>query len=108
MSTTILCNKNEHTVYAGADPVEEHDRRRWKEVGHIVFQDGPIKEVGVNGCQVDDVIAIAIERLTQLQTEDFDCRENALAITKLQEALHWLEHRTSNREKRGVEGTSAA
>lgn len=100
MSTTILCNKNEHTVYAGTDPV--------KEVGHIVFQEGPIKEVGVNGCQVDDVIAIAIERLTQFQTEDFGCRENALAITKLQEALHWLEHRTSNREKRGVEGTSAA
>ena len=36
----------------------------------------------------------------------FPCRENAMAITKLDEALMWLEARTKNRITRGVEGTS--
>lgn len=35
----------------------------------------------------------------------FRCRENALAITHLEEAGHWLEHRQREREARGVEGT---
>jgi hypothetical protein len=34
----------------------------------------------------------------------FPCRENALAITKLDEALLWLEKRTRDRVARGVEG----
>jgi hypothetical protein len=35
----------------------------------------------------------------------FRCRENAIAITKLEEALHWLYARRTEREKRGVQGT---
>lgn len=35
------------------------------------------------------------------------CRENACTITKLDEAIHWLDARTKAREKRVVEGTSA-
>jgi hypothetical protein len=34
----------------------------------------------------------------------FRCRENSLAITKLEEALMWLEKRTADREARKVEG----
>lgn len=33
------------------------------------------------------------------------CRENSMAITKLEEALLWLRKRTMGREQRGVEGT---
>lgn len=32
-------------------------------------------------------------------------RENALAVTKCQEALMWLEQRTKDRTTRGVENT---
>ena len=71
----------------------------------IKFQTGPIKENGVNGCHNEDLIAIIIDRLNDFQATDFKCRENALAITKLEETLHWLSHRTLDREKRGVEGT---
>ena len=39
------------------------------------------------------------------QDSEFECRENAVAITKLEEALLWLRKRTIGREKRGVEGT---
>lgn len=71
----------------------------------ISFQNGPINESGVNGCHNEDLIAIVIDRLYGFQSGDFKCRENALAITKLEEALHWLNHRTLNRQRRGVEGT---
>jgi len=72
----------------------------------IVFQKGPIKENGVNGCHNKDLIAIVLDRLQGFQETEFKCRENALAITKLEEALMWLNKRTQNRKKKGVEGTS--
>lgn len=73
----------------------------------FTLQNGPVKEVGVNGCQVDTVIETAkiiVEGLNKV----FPCRENALVITKLEEALHWLEHRKKDRQTRFVEGTSKA
>ena len=76
------------------------------EFGYIKFQKGPIKENGVNGCHQEDLLAIVIDRLRSFQAGNFSCRENAMAITKCEEALHWLNHRTADREKRGVEGTS--
>lgn len=72
----------------------------------VNFQNGAIKENGVNGCQNEDLIAIVIDRLQGFQSGEFSCRENALAVTKLEEALHWLRHRTMDREVRGVEGIS--
>lgn len=69
----------------------------------FVGQRGPIKEAGVNGCQVDDVIKFA--RLTvEAFNKKYPCRENSLAITKLQEAELWLMQRRLDREARGVEG----
>ena len=64
-----------------------------------------------NGAFVEGVIQAAIGRLEWYQTTSdgrFRCRENALAITHLEEALHWLEARTAKREARGVEGTHEA
>lgn len=69
------------------------------------IQNGPIKEVGVNGCQVDTLIWTAKTILEGLNKK-FPCRENACAITKLDEAIHWLVARTKDRELRKVEGTS--
>ncbi len=70
-----------------------------------VFQKGPIKEHGVNGIHNEDLIAIVIDRLQGFQNTDFKCRENAIALTKLEETLMWLRSRTNDRENRGVEGT---
>jgi hypothetical protein len=71
----------------------------------IHFQEGPIKECGVNGVFNEDLIAMVIARLEHFQKSEYACRENALAITKLEEALMWLRKRTVGRENRGVEGT---
>ena len=75
----------------------------------IKWQDGPRREGDTwnpaNGAFVEGVIAAALQRLEFFQKSKFGCRENALAVTKLQEALHWLNARTTDREKHGVEGT---
>lgn len=72
----------------------------------IHFQEGPIKECGVNGVCNEDLIAMVIRRLESFQNSDYKCRENACAITKLEEALMWLRKRTNDREIRNVEGTN--
>ncbi len=71
----------------------------------IHFQEGPIIECGVNGVCNEDLINMVIERLECFQKSEFNCRENALAIQHLEEALLWLRKRTMGREQRGVEGT---
>lgn len=69
------------------------------------FQNGPIAEVGVNGITNEALLAIVADRLRCFQTSKYACRENALALTKIEEAAHWLEARTTARMRRGVEGT---
>lgn len=73
---------------------------------HIDFQEGPIKENGINGVCNEDLIGMVLTRLEYFQRSEYSCRENALAITRLEEALMWLRKRTTDREVRGVEGTS--
>lgn len=73
----------------------------------FTLQNGPVGEKGVNGCQVDTVIEAAKLMLQGLNKE-LPSRETACAITKLDEALHWLHARTRDRALRKVEGTSKA
>lgn len=85
---------------------------KWDRVGDgyvstqgIKFQKGPVKENGINGIHHEDLIVIIIDRLQSFQKSEYSCRENAIAITKLEETLMWLRKRTTDREARGVEGT---
>lgn len=71
----------------------------------IHFQEGPILVDGVNGVANEDLIAMVITRLEYFNRTDFRCKENAMAINKLEEALLWLRKRTMEREQRGVIGT---
>ena len=71
----------------------------------FTLQNGAIQENGINGCQVDTIIEAAKIILDGLNKK-FPCRENALAITKLDEALLWLLKRKIERVGRGVEGLS--
>lgn len=73
----------------------------------IQFQNGPIAEVGTNGVTHEALLAVLIDRLQGFQKGQYACRENAIALTKLEEAMHWLHHRTRERVARGVEGTHA-
>lgn len=71
----------------------------------LSFQHGPAAEYGVNGITNEVLLAIVADRLRCFQTSKYACRENALALTKIEEAAHWLEARTTARTRRGVEGT---
>jgi len=71
----------------------------------FTLQNGPVKEQGVNGCQVDTIIYAARAILEGFQ-KDFPCDENKLAILGLSTAIEALKSRTRNREARGVEGIS--
>ena len=95
-------------VKAGSNPRDIEHRHIYSGglLSGIHFQEGPIKEEGINGVCIEDLIAMVITRLEHFQKSPYACRDNAVAITKLEEALLWLRKRTIGRESRGVEGTN--
>lgn len=93
----------------GSNPSCPFTERHGQPAEHatVLFQNGPINEVGVNGITQEVLLAIVADRLRSFQAGPFACRENALALTKIEEAQHWLQQRTLARMRRGVEGTHA-
>lgn len=71
----------------------------------LPFQNGAIKEAGVNGITHEVLIAIILDRLCSFQNGPYQCEENADAIKYLVLARAALGNRTANRSERGVEGT---
>jgi hypothetical protein len=78
--------------------------RAGDEFGRLEFQRGGILEAGINGITNESLLAVVIDRLEGFQSGNFACRENAIALTRIQEALMWLNKRTADRLARGVEG----
>ena len=73
----------------------------------IEFQNGPLQETAYpNGLSNEALLAVVEDRLLGFQSGPYACRENACALTKLQEAMMWLQKRTRDRMARGVEGTN--
>lgn len=71
----------------------------------IRFQKGPVKEAGFNGISNEALLAVLIDRMRGFQSGQFKNRENALALTAMEEALMWLQKRTRDRMAAGIEGT---
>lgn len=73
----------------------------------IRFQNGPINANGdgVNGLTHEVLLAIVADRLRSFQKGPYACKANACALTHIEEAQHWLQQRTLERMRRGVEGT---
>lgn len=69
------------------------------------FQEGPIKEVGINGIQNIDLYDILISRL-----EGFEAMHSSQYNKEQIQLLKWAREsdirRTKEREKRAVEGTN--
>lgn len=74
----------------------------------IVWQDGPVgggpERSNPGQALLEDVVLAAVQRLRFFQASKFACRENAIALTKMEEALHWMQARQDDREARGVQG----
>ena len=98
---TITCDDRDE---ASGNMSHDYEIVGLPEAVSIHFQHGPIAENGVNGITNEALIAIVIDRLNGAQEGAFKCRENALAITSLEQASLWLAKRTLDRMARGVEG----
>lgn len=93
----------EETIRPNAFIYVRHDKNSVS----FTIQNGPIKEVGVNGCQVVDMIAVAKHIIEKLN-EKFPSSYNEDTIKALGDALDFQEMRTLDRKRREVEGTSQA
>jgi hypothetical protein len=83
------------------------DKKGVAPIVKFTVQSDPIGEVGVNGLQAVDMLTY-VKCLFESLNEAYPCRENALTITKIEEAIHWQDARTKDREKRKVEGKNLA
>ena len=71
----------------------------------FTIQNGPIKENGKNGCQLDSLVAVVTHMIRVLNL-NYPSEYNSKAIQCFETGLFHLQERTRDRESRGVEGTS--
>jgi hypothetical protein len=71
----------------------------------VVFQNGFPQEVGINGCRIEDVIQLAIEKLEEYQRGSLACAENEDALHALHLANRSLSDRFQRRKEQGVLNT---
>ena len=86
------------------DMVRPTDTNIPQMTNRLVFQNGNPNIEGVNGLTNEVLLAIVLDRLHGFQQSANCCRENALAITHLEEAQNWLARRAILRRAQGVEG----
>lgn len=73
----------------------------------INFQNGARKEtLSIDGVLDTDLLEIVRHRLQCFQQGEFATRENACALTHIEEALMWMNKRVEDRIERGVLGTN--
>ncbi len=73
----------------------------------IQFQNGARNEWGSMLGVIDtDLLEIVRDRLKSFQQGEFATRENAIALTHIEDALLWLNKRVEDRISRGVLGTN--
>ncbi|MDI9637308.1 hypothetical protein QPK87_10285 [Kamptonema cortianum] len=70
----------------------------------ITFQHGDPNEVGINGCKIEDVLDVIVEKLLDFQGRDLACPENATALYHLDLAREALILRRRRREQQGLLG----
>lgn len=59
---------------------------------HFMGSDNPIAD----GVTMEDLLMIVMDRLSDFQSTDKNCRENEKAIQHIEEALFWLNHRQND------------
>lgn len=76
-------------------------------VAEILLQRGPRKDKNSQHGVIDtDLLEIVRDRMKSFQEGPFATRENACALTHIEEALMWLNRRVEDRIERNVLGTN--
>jgi len=79
--------------------------QKQENLAEIEFQKGPRNlEDSIAGVTEQDLLEIVRHRLSCFQSGEFSSRENAIALTKIEEALLWLNKRIEDRAERNVLG----
>jgi len=90
-------NKGHHvySINMGAEGITLH------------FQNGPRSEPNsIRGILDVDLLEIVRDRLASFQEGPYATRENAIALTKIEESLMWLNKRVGDRVESGTLGTN--
>ncbi|MBS1712876.1 MAG: hypothetical protein JST30_00920 [Armatimonadetes bacterium] len=74
----------------------------------VAFQHGEAHAEGANGCRVEDVIGLLVDKLIDFQGRAYACEENESALYHLTQARDALVLRRRRREQQGVFGLPAA
>lgn len=99
MKTLTIGHKYELDSLEGTNPqILQFIEKENKNNKLITINDGTTNE---------EVLKMLIDRMKVLG-EKLPCRENSMAVTKLEEALLWLEYRTQKRKLQNVESTPFA
>ena len=73
----------------------------------VIFQNGARKlDTSTHGILDTDFLEIVRHRLQCFQQGEFATRENAIALTHIEEALLWMNKRVDDRIERNVLGTN--
>jgi hypothetical protein len=91
---------------AGGNITDGLDFQKYYKALTIRFQDGPIKEEGINGLTNEVLLAILLDRMGGFQAGDYKCHDNQMAMDSMQTAMLYLHKRTMDRMARNVEGTN--
>lgn len=74
----------------------------------IQFQKGArLEDDSVSGVLDTDLLEIVRDRLSSFQRGEYATRDNAMALTHVEEALLWMNKRVEDRADRGVLGTTS-
>lgn len=72
----------------------------------IDWQNGTVNAADdINGANVVDILEAVRQRMEFFNESKFRCRQNSLAITHIEEAMHWCQARITDRKNRGVLST---
>lgn len=110
--STIQKRENLNTVYAADEAGAGNANHEYvimcdDEPVEIAFQHGPRKSPdSIRGVLDTDLLEIVRDRLKGFQSGEFSCRENACALTHIEEALMWMNRRVEDRIERRVLGTN--
>lgn len=109
--TELLCEEKENWNFNAPHSFllvipDEENEDICTPITELHFQEGPIKEVGVNGFSDADLLLAVLTRMEAFQETQYACEENDKVIEYLNKALEAMYSRTAKREARNVEGTS--
>lgn len=107
---TIQKRNKLNTVYVIDEPHvinKGHHHYKINDDVDVIFQNGPRSEEGsISGILDVDLLEIVRHRLQSFQEGPYATKENEIALTKIEEALLWMNKRVEDRLSAGKLGTN--